>query len=71
MIKRNPKLVYGMALVGSVIALGIGQAILQDKAEAQRPMVQAPVFEVDPLWPKPTGGLLSSATIARSITANR
>ena len=63
MIKRNPKLVYGMALVGSVIALGIGQAILQDKAEAQRPMVQAPVFEVDPLWPKPTGGLLLGQTI--------
>jgi len=63
MIKRNRKLVSGVALVGSVIALGIGQAILQDKAEAQRPMVQAPVFEVDPLWPKPTGGLLLGQTI--------
>ena len=63
MIKRHRKLVSGVALVGSVIALGIGQAILQDKAEAQRPMVQAPVFEVDPLWPKPTGGLLLGQTI--------
>ena len=63
MIKRNRRLVSGVALVGSVIALGIGQAILQDKAEAQRPMVQAPVFEVDPLWPKPTGGLLLGQTI--------
>ena len=63
MIKRNRKLVSGVALVGSVIALGIGQAILQNKAEAQRPMVQAPVFEVDPLWPKPTGGLLLGQTI--------
>ena len=53
MIKRNRKLLSGVALVGSIIALGIGQAILQDKAVAQRPMVQAPVFEVDPLWPKP------------------
>jgi len=63
MIKRHRKLVSGVALVGSVIALGIGQAVLQDKAEAQRPMVQAPVFEVDPLWPKPTGGLLLGQTI--------
>jgi len=63
MIKRHRKLVSGVAIVGSVIALGIGQAILQDKAEAQRPMVQAPVFEVDPLWPKPTGGLLLGQTI--------
>jgi DNA-binding beta-propeller fold protein YncE len=63
MIKRNRKLLSGVALVGSIFALGIGQAILQDKAEAQRPMVQAPVFEVDPMWPKPTGGLLLGQTI--------
>ena len=63
MIKRNRKLLSGVALAGSIIALGIGQAVLQDKAVAQRPMVQAPVFEVDPMWPKPTGGLLLGQTI--------
>jgi DNA-binding beta-propeller fold protein YncE len=36
--------------------LGLGQAWLQNSAQAQRPTVptvEAPKFEVDPLWPKP------------------
>jgi DNA-binding beta-propeller fold protein YncE len=36
-----------------VTALGIGQAVLQNKADAQGRTVEAPKFEVDPLWPKP------------------
>ena len=41
-------------LFGSAIAaLGIGQMMLKQKAEAQGASVQAPVYEVDPLWPKP------------------
>src|SRR5262245_24911912 len=63
MINRNRKLAYGVALAAGVIALGFGQAILQDRAEAQRPMVQAPVFEADPFWPRATGGLLLGQTI--------
>jgi DNA-binding beta-propeller fold protein YncE len=36
-----------------VAGLGIGQAVLQNKADAQGRTVEAPKFEVDPLWPKP------------------
>ena len=43
----------GAVLALSVAGLAIGQALLQNKAEAQRDTVQAPMFEVDPLWPKP------------------
>ena len=45
------------ALVATAIALfaglGIGQAWLQNLAQAQARTVDAPKFEVDPLWPKP------------------
>jgi DNA-binding beta-propeller fold protein YncE len=60
MIALNQKRqwIYGGALVSGIIALGIGQAVLQNQAEAQRATVAGPVFEVDPLWPKPFGGLL-------------
>ena len=46
------------ALVALIVGLGIGQAVLLNKAEAQRTNVQAPMFEVDPFWPKPFNGLL-------------
>jgi hypothetical protein len=60
MIKLNPrnKLVPYTALAAAIVGLGVGQAVLQNKAEAQRSTVQAPMFEVDPLWPKPFNGLL-------------
>jgi len=55
MIKRKPmsSFVSWAALAAGIAALGVGQAILQYKAEAQGSNVQAPMFEVDPLWPKP------------------
>ena len=53
--------VSGAVLVAAIAGLGIGQAVLQDKAEAQRTNVQAPMFEVDPFWPKPFEGLLGMA----------
>src|SRR5512134_1455509 len=40
-------------LVMVLVALGLAQARLQQTAAAQGAMVQAPMFEVDPLWPKP------------------
>ncbi len=52
-LKQIPNVVCGAVLATSIIALGIGQAVLQYKAEAQGASVQAPIFEVDPLWPKP------------------
>jgi hypothetical protein len=55
MIKLNHrrKFVSAAALAAGVIALGVGQAILQHNAEAQGSSVQAPSYVVDPLWPKP------------------
>ena len=49
-MKRNHWV--GVALALSVVGLGIGQALLQNKADAQANTVQAPMFEVDPFWPK-------------------
>jgi DNA-binding beta-propeller fold protein YncE len=55
MITRKPTSTFVSwgALVAGIAALGVGQAILQYKAEAQGSSVQGPMFEVDPLWPKP------------------
>src|SRR3981081_2438020 len=55
MIKREQKrrVVLGAMLVTGIIALAAGQAVLQHKAEAQGASVTAPIFEVDPLWPRP------------------
>ena len=47
---RRRKGVLAAAGVGVVAVLGIGQAALQASVDRQ---VQAPRFEVDPLWPKP------------------
>jgi hypothetical protein len=55
------KFVSVAVLVAAIVGLGIGQAVLQDRAEAQRSNVQAPMFEVDPFWPKPFEGLLGMA----------
>ena len=55
---QEHKFVSSAALVAVIVGLGIGQAALQNKAEAQRTNVQAPMFEVDPFWPKPFSGLL-------------
>ncbi len=50
---QQRKYVAGAVLVAAIAGLGIGQAVLENKAEAQRGNVQAPMFEVDPFWPKP------------------
>jgi len=50
---RSRKFVCGTALAVGILGLGIGQAVLQKQAEAQGSTIQAPIFEVDPLWPKP------------------
>ena len=50
MTKRK---VFGAAFVALLAALGFTQAMLDRQALSQGDTVQAPVFEVDPLWPKP------------------
>ena len=47
---RPRTLVLGSALAALVVALGVGHAVLE---AAQGQGVDAPVFEVDPFWPKP------------------
>ncbi len=52
-IKSGRNLYIAAALVTFIVALGFGQAVLENRADAQGRNVQAPMFEVDPLWPKP------------------
>jgi len=52
-LAKNRKIAAVAAFAAVTVGLGIGQAFLQRQAEAQGESVQAPRFEVDPLWPKP------------------
>lgn len=53
-MKRRRNLIVAVSLVALIGALWVGQAALKATATAQgAQMVQAPRFEVDPLWPKP------------------
>ena len=45
------KLLLATALVGAIVALGIGQHAIEARASAR--LLDAPAFEVDPFWPKP------------------
>jgi DNA-binding beta-propeller fold protein YncE len=48
---KQRTLIVACTLIASLAALAVGQAALQAATEAQS--VQAPRFEVDPMWPKP------------------
>jgi hypothetical protein len=50
-MNRKYGLVVGMSVIALIGALWVGQRSLQAAADAQN--VQAPMFEVDPFWPKP------------------
>jgi DNA-binding beta-propeller fold protein YncE len=50
-VTPRAKVGAGALLVAAFVALGIGQRALD--ASARATLVQAPRFEVDPLWPKP------------------
>ena len=53
-LMRTRNLFVGASLVALFVTLGVGQALLEKTAVAQgKGAVQAPRFEVDPLWPKP------------------
>jgi len=49
--QRN--IVTAVAFLVLFAGLGVAYAYLQREASAERVMVQAPAFEVDPFWPKP------------------
>ena len=50
-MKRN--YYFGAVFVALLIALGAGSLVLQRRATVEAAGVQAPRFEVDPMWPKP------------------
>jgi hypothetical protein len=53
-MQRRRRLVVGAAFVAVLGALGVAQSTVQKAAAAQaKSGVQAPRFEVDPMWPKP------------------
>ena len=47
---RQQKLFFGSLAAGALVLAG-GQALLWNSASAQKALVEAPIFEVDPLWP--------------------
>jgi DNA-binding beta-propeller fold protein YncE len=51
LLKAKKNLWIGTAFLAALVALGVSQLLLDTTSAA--PDVQAPVFEVDPLWPKP------------------
>jgi len=51
-MKRKREWLVGGSLVAAIAALAIGQAALGSPAD-QADAVEVPLFEVDPLWPKP------------------
>ncbi|MEE2897914.1 MAG: hypothetical protein VX815_05545 [Gemmatimonadota bacterium] len=50
-MNRNRNLIIGGSLVVAIALLGVGQATLEGVALSQT--VRAPIFEIDPFWPKP------------------
>jgi len=64
-MKPHRKLLFGGALLATIAALAIGQAALEASNGAR---VQAPVFEVDPFWPKPLpNGWVLGSTIGVGV----
>ncbi len=53
-MKRSRNVLVGSTFIALAATLGVAQHLLQQTAEAQaKNAVQAPRFEVDPMWPKP------------------
>src|SRR5690349_15606385 len=53
-MRRTRKVAVGATFAVALVALGVGQMVAEKRAAAQAgSAVQAPRFEVDPMWPKP------------------
>jgi DNA-binding beta-propeller fold protein YncE len=66
-LTRHRMLIHGVALVAAV-TVGAGAFVLRNAAAEPAAMVEIPMFEVDPLWPKPIPGeALLGMTIGVSI----
>jgi DNA-binding beta-propeller fold protein YncE len=67
-MKRNLWICFAFAVL--IVALGVGSVVLEKKARVQAASVMAPMFEVDPLWPKPLPNhWLMGMTIGVSVDA--
>jgi DNA-binding beta-propeller fold protein YncE len=67
-MRRN--IYVGVTFLALVIALAAGITVLQKRAAVEAATVQAPMFEVDPLWPKPLPNhWLMGMTIGVSVDA--
>src|SRR5471032_3712747 len=53
MTRISKRVSIGAMMIAAVALLGIGQAVIDNEADAQSRTVRAPRYEVDPLWPKP------------------
>ena len=51
-MQRRSNLLFAGAMLAALAVLGVAQAMLE-RAAAEQAGVEAPRFEVDPLWPKP------------------
>src|SRR5437773_9764726 len=52
-MKPKRDLLIGVTFLAILAALAVGQKVLESRVVAEAAGVQAPMFEVDPLWPKP------------------
>ena len=67
-MKRN--LCIGLTFATLLIALGVASTMLEKRAAVEAASVQAPRFEVDPMWPKPLPNhWLLGMTIGVSVDA--
>src|ERR1700730_10994919 len=67
-MKRN--LYIGAIFVACIVALGVWSAVLKRMVAVEAAGVQAPMFEVDPMWPKPLPNhWLMGMTIGVSVDA--
>src|ERR1700691_5069684 len=66
----NRKLATGLAFTGFAVALWVGFVVFEKKGVVGAAAVQAPMFEVAPLWPKPLPNhWLIGMTIGVSVDA--
>ncbi|MBU3652440.1 MAG: hypothetical protein FGM44_05075, partial [Limnohabitans sp.] len=52
-IRRLPAVTWISMVCLGLALLGLSYSLMQQRVQAQANTVEAPVFEVDPLWPKP------------------
>ena len=52
-LKHKRNLLIGVAFLAVLIALAVGQSMLETTASASVADGEVPTFEVDPMWPKP------------------